>query len=265
MEHFDPIKVEKYIKKHPKIKNDILYILNNAMYFTKEQMISHTRELVSLWLKERDPSVQIYILFDTTKVSSGHWLYSNYKDLLEGLNVTCVFEENHIDMVENKKCEIVIIEDWDISGQHMFETIECFLRYNSCKNSTFLGIFVCSSLRGLKWCQDSYFNSTKYRSKLKKYPKDIPRVGETCYLSQYFPKERLQVITRYILKNESSNLSQSYFKKRVSDRDELFLVHSEYKIPESFSAYNMMRKCREKPDRTFMKKIQDEFSHIIYM
>ena len=111
-------------------------------------MIQRTRNLVKQWLSNRDPTRNVYILMDEkNKIGSRKWLYVECHDLLPFHTII-----NPKDKIkDNKNPEIVIIDDWSITGIDLMDTMDVFYQNNKEIKFSYITYII-------TYCSKEYFN-----------------------------------------------------------------------------------------------------------
>lgn len=295
MEWVSSVKLDNLLSKYPQFTDNIMYVLENSNYVTKDDMIQRTRNLVLNWLSNRDSSKNLYVLLGKKyKIcSSGlsrKWLYIECKDLLPKHKI--IYENQ---LISDNNIEIVIIDDWALTGLSLENSIDSFLRKNKhikFSSLTFI-ITYCSinfdniynlwNLRKilvhnsdqeliniLSRGVEKLGGFTKLCIKIDDFPDILPDLLDDF---RQFP-DILTEIDNYISDRNNNYyfyqklypLDISHLNKDFTDifmdivENTFFIIHSEYKIPDSTLFRPLLDNCRDPVNRDFLIEIEKSFT-----
>lgn len=284
--------VNEMIILHPHFKDDIMYILENSNYIGKDDMIQRTRDLVSKWISDRDSNRNVYILMDEEKkLGSRKWLYIECYDLLPSHIVI-----NPGQKINDNNPEIIIIDDWSITGIDLLRTINEFYCNNEHIKSSSITYII-------TYCSKEYFNFDSTLTKMIFENFSCPHLVAILYrcieklggltidprtqipeFIDYLPEfldnvrnypdiyDELVTYTNSPIHNlycyqqlQPLNITplnpnfNSEFMDPITD-DCFYIVHSEYKIPDSTLFRKLLHKCRDPINRDFLIEIGENYN-----
>ena len=292
-------KVRNFISQYNHYENDIKYVLENTRYITKLEVIQQTRTLINKWKQERQPDREVLILLESEKIGSQHWLYLECIDLLPDHSIIYC-NESKIYCNESKtnydNKEILIIDDWSITGENLIGLIQDF----TCKAKGKYSL-VCI----IPFASDNILRNNNIRVNclhrrledeiladiIRQGTKRIPCLSGNQNLIEEFKSDHVyfmdvvadlmefpdinNLIVKYMNRHmiglklyrfeelksfNIENLCSNFIDEHLDAVGECFIsIHSEYKVPDSVAFRKVLRLCRNPVDRDFMEQVRVKF------
>ena len=226
------MKNDKYYSKYVHLCDDII---NKSYYVTKDKIIQGTIDFVSSLNLN---GTKLYILLDSRKIGSQHWLYYHYHKFIRGHTIitdkTCIDEDN---------ATILVIDDVIIGGGFISNLLHDFILIQPKKTNMHVIIYsyaknkhVNITSQRITWCDnfsDAGYTYDTYSSiELDYYKSDDPLYKEYTSLVQGW--NGLNYIP----------------------------IFSDYTRFDSPCNLTLLNNIRDKPDREFMQEIKSYFENM---
>lgn len=238
-----------FYNKYKMIIDDLI---DKTIYFTKDQVCQAIEQQIKEWLNSYDMQKKLYVLVSPKKVGSEHWIYRTFEHLLP--EHTLCLNPNMFCITDFENSEILIMDDWCLSGTHASNILMNYIIDPEEPNGT-----------------DSPFPeltaNVTYIFAIMNYI--MPEWFIESF--NYFPNLRINVHGKYLIKpfGEICELDITptllyKFEREIGtytiNGGTGFPVHLEYKIANKYSSYpTIYSKLRNEPDRNFMKPIIESF------
>lgn len=128
---FDTDKCEDFIKKNVKYIDILVKLFDQTQYFTLEEVINGIKTLIIKWKSERK-NIPLYVYVANMTMGSEYWLYTMFKDILPSHEL---INRSILSSCKHNEIEIINIDDWCLTGNHMIGNIEDLLYKNETKSN----------------------------------------------------------------------------------------------------------------------------------
>lgn len=235
MNGLDVVKCAQLIKDLPEHELVLRFVFENTTYVTKENVRVYSEYLLQDWLAKRDATKRLGVLFESDEIGSKHWLYFLFCQLLpDHKKLTTKATQDELDNID----ELLFLEDFSLTGQSLIDDFD----------------------------QLSYKKSTKHIS--------VQII--LAFAAGYFLREihgyvgknfrEVNYLAGKVLVQPKNFLLSVAFHRAIGNNElrDMLPFHAEYKIPDSFCTYSTLyEKCRDAPDRSFMKEVELFWSNLV--
>jgi pyrimidine operon attenuation protein/uracil phosphoribosyltransferase len=203
------------LTKYPQYHDLILQTFRQTIYFKTEEIIRNIQEILDEWEYNRIKSNHIYVCL-LGNDNSKKWIYKKISTILPHHTV---IKNGNIPEI-SKKHEILIIDDWVLSGISLREEIDKLNEIYKGKTLNITSISVVFTEMSEK-CIDAY--------------------NIMCYYTRLLRPVKLQ---------GNKQLIKQFFEEFTKTGEFVFPVHSEYKIPNGFGSF--YEQCRTIPYKKYI-------------
>lgn len=263
------------IDKNEKFRKIFDILFHETKYFTREEITDSLEYLIQKWLLERDP-VKLYVILKNDKIGSEHYFYYHFRHLLPEHTVIHKYLKE-----VNEDIEMLYMDDWVLSGQHMKSTIETFLEDDDYREQMYQKILELQSkaIRGLTIIDQDAFEElltfsenvhknrkyliSNYSVKISTIVSIYTKESENLFqkIIDYYSKHSgLKLISKfygdlcikrldYYLEKEGIDEDleyEFYLTFNPESKNSAYPVHLDYKIANQFGSFpEIYSKCRE--------------------
>jgi len=225
-------KAYKYFGKYAHLFDDII---NKSYYVTKDEIIKSTIEFVSsLDLR----NTKVYVLLDSRKIGSQHWLYYHYHKYIDSHTVI-----TDKDIINEDNCTILVIDDVIIGGGFVYNILHNFIKQNQDRSNMHVIIYgyaknihVNINSENVIWNPDITDKGYKYET------------YNSIDLDYYSSNDPLY--------REYTDTVQAF------TGIDYIAIHSDYKTFDSPCNLVLLNEVKERPNRDFMLEIVDYYNKL---
>ncbi len=225
-------KVSKYYGKYAHLFDDII---NKSYYVTKDDVIKGAIEFVSSLDLH---NTKVYVLLDSQKIGSQHWLYYHYHKYIGNHKVI-----TDKDTINEDNCTMLVIDDVIIGGGFVSNVLHNFIVKNQDRSNIRVIIYgyaknihVDINSKNITWNPDVTDKGYKYET------------YNSIDLDYYNSSDPLY--------REYTNTVQAF------TGIDYIAIHSDYKSFNSPCNLVLLNNIKDRPNRDFMLEIVDFYNKL---